>query len=372
MGWKVYRVPETATILQNGGVVFRELSEAQAYEFQKGIVTTILSIENTFVNLAKLNAERGNKTVVICDRGAMDPSAYMGRPEWLRLLDELNLDEVDIRDNRYDCVVHLVSAAKGAEPFYTLENNRIRSEGIDLARKVDEIVMKAWIGHPSLQVIDNSSVDNFAQKCDRAVQAVMTRLGLVADSERYGKHVRRHKFLVKSFSLDASFPVVFRDFNVEHVYLSNTAGDGVQIRIRKREEIGSSKEVHRSMTIRYPEVDGQRVETRRNLSFREYEALRAQADPTRSPITKRRRCFLFQDRYFQIDVYRNPHEGLVLLEAYLDYETPGTPVVTDARASLPDWLELEEVTDDKSYSMFTLAKVPGGLSRGPSRVMEES
>ena len=70
----------------------------------------------------------------------------MGRPEWLRLLNELNLDEVDIRDNRYDCVVHLVSAAKGAEPFYTLENNRVRSEGIELARKVDEIVMNAWIG----------------------------------------------------------------------------------------------------------------------------------------------------------------------------------------------------------------------------------
>ena len=125
------------------------------------------------------------------------------------------------------------------------------------------------------------------------------------------------------------------------------------------------------MTVRYPEVDGQRVETRRNLSFREYEALRAQADPTRSPITKRRRCFLFQDRYFQIDVYQYPCEGLVLLEAYLDYETPGTPVVTDGRASLPDWLELEEVTADKRYSMFTLAKVPGALSRGASRVLEE-
>ncbi|KAJ3038347.1 hypothetical protein HDV00_000768 [Rhizophlyctis rosea] len=301
----------------------------------------------------------------------------MPRPEWLRLLSELNLDEMDIRDNRYDCVVHLVTAAKGAEPFYTLENNRVRSEGLELARERDDLCMSAWIGHPSLQVIDNSSVENFAQKCDRAVQAVMTRLGLVADSERYGKHVRRHKFLVKNFSLDAPFPVPFRDFNVEHVYLVNTAGDGLQIRIRKREEIGASKEVHRSMTSRYPEVDGQRVETRRNLSFREYEALRAQQDPTRSPILKRRRCFLFHDRYFQIDVYRSPREGLVLLEAYLDYEvggsssSVGSPGLGSPKESLlPDWLEMEEVTDDKGFSMYRLAEVTGvggGMSRGGSR-----
>lgn len=70
-------------------------------------------------------------------------------------------------------------------------------------------------GHASLQVIDNGSVSNFAQKCDRVVQAVLTRLGLVADAERYGKHVRKHKFLVKNFTLDSAFPQPYRDFEVE-------------------------------------------------------------------------------------------------------------------------------------------------------------
>ncbi|KAJ3300094.1 hypothetical protein HK104_004563 [Borealophlyctis nickersoniae] len=373
LGWKVYRVPETASVLLNGGVVFAELNADQAYSFQKDIVNTMLSIENTFINLARLNAQRGQKTVVICDRGAMDPSAYMERKDWLRLLRELNLEEMALRDHRYDCVVHLVTAAKGAEAFYTLENNRVRSEGIELARHLDDVVMNAWNGHSSLQVIDNASVENFAQKCDRAVQAVLTRLGLVADTHRYGKHVRRHKFVVKNFNLDSPFPVPFRDFDVEHVYLVNTAEDGVQIRIRKRQELGSS-EVHRSMTLRYPEVDGQRVETRRNLTFREYEALRAQADPSRAPITKRRRCFLYSDRYFQIDVYRSPRPDLVLLEGYLDYESPNGPDSSHRIANtelLPDWLDLEEVTTDKKYSMFALAAMGGSrdnLATGPSRL----
>ncbi|KAI8922263.1 hypothetical protein DFJ77DRAFT_17388 [Powellomyces hirtus] len=359
LGWRVYRVPETASILLSGGVVFSELNDDMSYSFQKSLLRTMMTIQNTFIDLARLSAKQGKKAIVICDRGAMDPSAYMPREGWLRMLKEMNLDEAQIRDHRYDCVIHLVTAAKGAESFYTLSNNKERSEGLDLARNVDTLTMNAWLGHASLQVIDNLSVTNFAQKCDRAVQAVLTRLGLVADAERYGKHVRKHKFVVKNFSLEADFPVPYRDFDVEHVYLVNTAGDGMQIRIRRRQEVGVA-EVHVSLTARHPEVDGQRVETRRNLRAREYEALRAQADPSRAIIKKKRRCFLYQDRYFQLDVYENPCTGLTLLETYLDFDfhTPTSPVSSEAlNARLPPWLpQLEEVTNDKKYSMFTLAE----------------
>ncbi|KAJ3179025.1 hypothetical protein HDU85_004980 [Gaertneriomyces sp. JEL0708] len=353
LGYKVFRVPETATILLGGGVVFAECNEQQAYSFQKDLLKTMLTIQDTYINLARLNATKGQKTVVICDRGAMDPSAYMDRPGWLRMLKELNLDETDIRDNRYDCVLHLVSAAKGAESFYSLENNNTRSEGLEHARELDTRVMNAWLGHASLQVIDNAGVNNFAQKCDRAVQAVLTRLGLVADSERYGKLVRKQKFLVQNFSLSDDFPLSYRDFLVEHIYLINTSGDDRQIRIRRREEVGVN-EVHMSMTVRHPEVNGQRVETRRILSRREYETLRGQADPKCSVILKKRRVFLYKDRYFQLDTFLAPSAGLTLLEAYLDFETPGIPSA-GVDSLLPDFLDLKEVTDDKSYSMFTLA-----------------
>ncbi|KAJ3090775.1 hypothetical protein HK102_002734 [Quaeritorhiza haematococci] len=359
LGWKVFRVQETATILLGGGVVFAEMTPELAYSFQKDILRVMMTIENTYINLARINASNGVKTVVICDRGAMDPSAYMERSEWLRMLSELELDELEIRDHRYDCVVHLVTAAKGAEAFYTLENNKTRSEGLDLARSLDDKIMNAWNGHAALQVIDNNSVKNFAEKCDRAVQAVLTRLGLVDDTERYGKRVRKHKFLVKNFTLSADFPVPYRDFVVEHIYLANTTNDGKQYRIRLRREQGASTGVHVNMTVRNPEMAGQRVETRRNLSPREYSALRAQADPTRVPINKRRRCFLYKDRYFQIDVFESARPGLVLLEAYLDYETSNNSQNGEGAAGLeflPDWLDLTEVTDDKAYSMFNLAK----------------
>jgi hypothetical protein len=71
----------------------------------------------------------------------MDPSAYIDRDSWLKMLNELELEEIDIRDHRYDIVVHLVSAAKGAEAFYSAENNTVRSEGLELARKLDSTIV---------------------------------------------------------------------------------------------------------------------------------------------------------------------------------------------------------------------------------------
>jgi hypothetical protein len=147
----------------------------------------------------------------------MDPSAYMPRKDWLRMLNELQLDEVALRDHRYDCIVHLVTAAKGAEQFYTLENNSTRTEGLELARMLDDAVMNAWVGHASLQVIENASVKNFAEKCDRVVQSVSTRLGLTADPHRFGKNVRKLKFLVNEFALDSEFPVQYKEFHVERI-----------------------------------------------------------------------------------------------------------------------------------------------------------
>ena len=82
-GWKVYRVPETATVLLSGGVVFAQLDEAQSYSFQENLLLTMLSLERVYFDLAELDAKKGRKVLVLCDRGAMDPSAcaYMGKKE---------------------------------------------------------------------------------------------------------------------------------------------------------------------------------------------------------------------------------------------------------------------------------------------------
>ena len=34
LGWKVFRVPETATVLMSGGIAFGELNDEQIFDFQ--------------------------------------------------------------------------------------------------------------------------------------------------------------------------------------------------------------------------------------------------------------------------------------------------------------------------------------------------
>lgn len=65
--------------------------------------------------IAKINKK---KSIILCDRGLMDGSAYVDHKDWEDLLKANNINEVLMRDDRYDLVIHLVSAAVGAEKFY--------------------------------------------------------------------------------------------------------------------------------------------------------------------------------------------------------------------------------------------------------------
>ncbi len=73
-----------------------------------------------------------------------------------------------------------VTAADGADAFYTLSNNETRSEGLEFARERDRQVLSTWLGHPYIDVIDNST--SFKLKLQRMVQAVCRRVGIVEGS----------------------------------------------------------------------------------------------------------------------------------------------------------------------------------------------
>ena len=203
--------------------------------------------------------------------------------------------------------------------------------------------MNAWVGHASFQVIDNISSQNFSDKCNHVVQAICTRLGIKNNTSKFGKNVKKRKYLVKN---KLNIPVKFKEFIVEHQYLVSNEMD-CQTRIRKRTEVGS-KSSHYTLTQRYQDVgDQKRVETRRILDPREYNTMLGQIDLSRTKIVKDRKCFLYKDVYYQLDEYRKPHRGLTLLEVYGNEED---------NLKLPDWIEATEVTHDPEYSMFNLSK----------------
>lgn len=51
----------------------------------------------------------------------MDASAYIDSDKWERMKNANGWNEIEMRDNRYNQIVHMVSAANGAEEFYSTE-----------------------------------------------------------------------------------------------------------------------------------------------------------------------------------------------------------------------------------------------------------
>lgn len=59
--------------------------------------------------------------------------------QWERMKRENNWNDIELRDGRYNQVIHMVSAAKGAEDFYQLDTHATRHESMDLARQLDDL-----------------------------------------------------------------------------------------------------------------------------------------------------------------------------------------------------------------------------------------
>ena len=169
-GYKVLIVPETATELITGGVA--PWTCGTNVEYQKCQVQLQLTKERIFEYAAKtMDAER---ILIVCDRGALDNKAYMNDEEFAEVLRHVGTNEVELRDT-YNAVFHLVTAAKGAEEFYTTANNAARYESVAEAAALDDRLIASWTGHPRLRIINNSS--SFDDKMRRLIAEIASCLG---------------------------------------------------------------------------------------------------------------------------------------------------------------------------------------------------
>ncbi|KAL8615265.1 hypothetical protein ACOMHN_051757 [Nucella lapillus] len=317
------------------------MKSEEAFQFQENIIKTMMRVEKTFHDLAR---NRQQNVLLICDRGVMDGSAYLPQKDWERMKLKNGWHEVDLRDNRYNQIIHMVTAARGAEDFYSLSGHKTRHEGLDSARDIDNITANAWVGHPYFDVIDNST--GFDIKISKMISAVCTRIGIDL-GDRLAPNSIKRKFLVTHIPELAAFPHC-QEFTVIHDYLV-TPSRKMQARLRKRGQEGNWTFTH---TIRRPEINEESVELRMPVTEKDYEILLAQRDDKHHKVFKVRRCFLWQNQYFQLDIYQAPCpdkcQGLMLLETFTAKDRHSV--------RLPGFITVErEVTGEASYSMFNLS-----------------
>lgn len=321
-GFEVFTVPEAFTILSNNGFSPDYFAvDGMPYYVQTAVMDLQISLEDSFERLLKAS---GRKGVILCDRGLMDGSAYITTEEWDKFLSERGLTSAEIREGRYNAVFHLVSAAEGAEQFYSLENNAARSETVDEARRLDVLTRNAWVGHHNLIVIDNST--GFEQKLNKMVAAVSKLVGLPPTM----KHMTIRFLLRKIPDFDA-FPedVEYHIFDVEKVYLYDIDMDGTSTSsdsnfvkeysfIRKRSHVSlQGKELGTTYgftTVRMMH-DGNNIEIKRIISAREYISACNARDTSRHIVKQRRISFLYKTQGFNIHIYKEPIENLCIVHA---------------------------------------------------------
>ena len=297
LGYKVFTIPEVPTMFTQAGMNYLTDNPDFFYEGEKATLEIQLALEDKFMKMAQACKA---PAVIVCDRGTMDISAYMKPDTWQEITKAVGTSTPQLR-GRYDAVLHLVSAADGAEQFYTTSNNASRNEsadeeGLRIARMLDKKVIEAWTGHPHLRVINNN-VD-FDRKLNRVLKEISNVLELPQPIEEERKYI------------------------VELVGEMHT----------NKKKVSGSEE----------------IVTERQVSNALYESLLQQADPYRQTIRKLRKSFIWKGQFFELDTYHGHLEGLVILE------TKGIANHEDVK--FPPFLKvIKDITGDMEYYNYNLA-----------------
>jgi CYTH domain-containing protein/thymidylate kinase len=335
-GYEVFCSPEASTLLLGAGALVANASPEQKKVFQRGVFRVSLTLEDSLLAFAR---GTGRRAVLICDRGVMDGAAYVPADTWAELVAESGQSVQQLRDTRYDAVLHLVTAAEGADRHYGTGTNPTRYEDVHGARLVDRRLREAWTGHPRHRVIDNT-VD-FAEKMRRVVAAVCAVLDLPEPARR------ERKFLLRAGHRPDELPAGCQRLDIEQTYL--VAEADAETRVRKRTHNGQVVFTHLERRLG---AGGERIGVERPISEREHESHLNEADPTRQTIRKTRLVFVEQGHYFKLDRFVSPRPGLELLEVEVDDLARPVP--------LPAFIEVErEVTGEPAFTNHALALQAG-------------
>ncbi len=331
LGYTVLFVPETATELISGGVC--PWTCGTNLEYQKCQMRLQLEKERLFEQAARtMKAER---ILIVCDRGAIDNKAYMNDEEFAAVLADVGKTEQELRDG-YDAVFHMVTAAKGAEQFYTFENNAARYESVQEACALDDRLIASWTGHRHFRVIDNSI--DFHKKLQKLIGEIRAFLGEPEPPARPRKYLIRRPDALWLENLPDC-----RKSEILSTYLMGPRGE--EVRVRQRGENGSFS--YSRIATREPEGE-QKIIVEERLTQDEYLNLLMQADPAKRPVRKTRYSLNWEGRPLEIDLFPFWEDQALMRLEHGDAE---------ARPALPEGLEiLREVTGEPEYKNAGLAR----------------
>lgn len=333
--WHLMIIPETASELILNGI--RPFGNClHILRFQKYVLKKQIAKETLYKEVA--NELPYDNVLIVCDRGLCDNIAYCENDEcsaedmFERLLHSNGMTLSEARDS-YDGIIHLITAAKGTD-CYTTENNAARTETAEEAIALDEKTMNAWIGHPNLKIIDNST--NFTEKINRALNEIYYIMG--KEHIEYNK-----KMLVKLPNLNKLN--YSRKITIIQNYLYSDDSN-LEKRIRQR-RYGENSSFYYTEKNNKRDSYG-RLKSERKITQREYLSLMSQIDTQYHQIKKERHCFVYENQYMNLDIFPFDNEYGILEISLKENET---------KVEYPSYIEIvKDVTNDNAYKNIELSK----------------
>lgn len=322
-GVKVIVVDETATYLINNDIKCFGDNKMDLLDFQEIVMRMQLAKEEVFTVVAE--KEKNKDVIIVYDRGTIDNNAYINNEEFLEVLRRVGSISYGDLINSYDLVIFL----KGAESFYTLENNRARSETASESMALGNKTLNVWLGHKNIHIVNPK--DTIEEKQDEVIRIIDEFIleSQIKSQEKYLIDLSKSNMdLLSSISAVA---------HIKQVYLRSNELE--EKRLRKL-TIRNSDSYFLS-TYKTDEFNNKALVREKKITKDLYEELINFQDEESTIINKTRYYFSYNDEYFQLDVFDEDNTyGLLEINTSKKDNVDIPPFINVIKC----------VTNDKNYS----------------------
>ena len=219
-GFKIFCVPNIDKLSRDCGSrnSLENMKEEDQVKVVMERVKFQLALEDYFADLAQL---AGQPSIILCDQGTMDQARLLSEELWQTVLDETGWNNIQLRDNRYDQVIHLETNTTD-QSFFKFRTQDHPSE-VRAAKQQDQTIQAIWAGHPHQVILVSQSA--FDQKILQACHLLYQLIGLPVDNKVFKKLLIKQQFQIPQ-------EISTHTFDVEEVFLKSN--DKEQQKIRKR------------------------------------------------------------------------------------------------------------------------------------------
>ncbi len=293
LGVKVVVVSETATEIINSGIKPFGDDKIEMLDFQKLVLSLQLSKEKIYDEAICMyqKVHPNEDILIIYDRGSIDNKAYITDEEFDAVMQSVCDADYSTILNKYDLIIDLV----GSKKFYTLENNKARSESADVALTLGEKTLKSWVGHPKVKIVGPK--ENMNDKVSEVVSYINELL-----SKKNQKKQAKYLVSIKDCNLLEISKNGVTAY-IEQYYLSSPNNEEKRIRMTILNGCPTYE-----LTVYEKEDNKKILKSSKRIDKKIYDELKEFKLPSSSVIKKYRIYFTFMDTYMHLDLFTDGEE----------------------------------------------------------------